>query len=29
LMGICRSGVANLFQEFLIRKLTLHAQSKP
>lgn len=29
LIGIGGSGVANLFQEFLIRKLTPHAQSKP
>jgi hypothetical protein len=29
LIGIGGSGVANLFQEFLIRKLTPHAQNKP
>jgi hypothetical protein len=29
LIGIGGSGVANLFQEFLIRKLTPHAQTKP
>jgi uncharacterized membrane protein YeaQ/YmgE (transglycosylase-associated protein family) len=28
LIGIGGSGVANLFQEFLIRKLTPHAQSR-
>jgi hypothetical protein len=29
LIGIGGSAVGNLFQEFLIRKLTPHAQSKP
>jgi hypothetical protein len=29
LIGIGGSGVANLFQEFLVRKLTPHARSKP
>jgi hypothetical protein len=29
LIGIGGSGVANLFQEFLVRKLTPHAQGKP
>jgi hypothetical protein len=29
LIGIGGSGIGNLFQEFLIRKLTPHAQSKP
>jgi hypothetical protein len=29
LIGIGGSGIANLFQEFLIRKLTPHAQTKP
>jgi hypothetical protein len=29
LIGIGGSTVANLFQEFLVRKLTPHAQGKP
>jgi hypothetical protein len=29
LIGIGGSGIANLFQEFLVRKLTPHAQGKP
>jgi hypothetical protein len=29
LIGVGGSAVANLFQEFLVRKLTPHAQGKP